>query len=74
MFRPDYSFRPAPGLSAVSRDTAGSAPRYPIRPLPDDEADIATLKRWFRQFIEVRDAEGGVLEPGLGPAMHSRDP
>ena len=46
------------GLSAVSRDTAGSAPRYPIRPLPDDTADLATLKRWFRQFVEVRDSEG----------------
>ncbi|MFN2199561.1 MAG: Rieske (2Fe-2S) protein [Caldilineaceae bacterium] len=46
------------GLSAVARDTADSAPRYPIRPLPDDTADLATLKRWFRRFVEVRDAEG----------------
>ncbi len=46
------------GLSAVSRDTAGMAPRFPIRPLPDDSVDLTTLKRWFRQFIEVRDAEG----------------
>src|SRR6516165_8782358 len=29
-----------------------------IRPLPDTTADLTTLKRWFRQFIEVRDAEG----------------
>jgi nitrite reductase/ring-hydroxylating ferredoxin subunit len=46
------------GLSAVARDSAGSAPRFPVRPLPGSGADLPTLKRWFRQFIEVRDAEG----------------
>ncbi len=46
------------GLSAVSAESAGSAPRFPIRPLPNTDADIPTLKRWFRQFIEVRDDEG----------------
>lgn len=46
------------GLSAVSRDCAGVPPRFPLRPLPDDATDFATLKRWFRQFVEVRDAEG----------------
>jgi nitrite reductase/ring-hydroxylating ferredoxin subunit len=46
------------GLAAVARDTAGSAPHFGVRPLPGATADFATLKRWFRQFIEVRDAEG----------------
>jgi nitrite reductase/ring-hydroxylating ferredoxin subunit len=46
------------GLSAVARDSIGQAPRFPVRPLPTLEADVPTLKRWFRQFIEVRDAEG----------------
>jgi hypothetical protein len=46
------------GLSAVARDSFGQAPRFPVRPLPTLEADVPTLKRWFRQFIEVRDAEG----------------
>lgn len=46
------------GLAAVAQDTAGHAPRFTVPPLPDDNADLATLKRWFRQFIEVRDAEG----------------
>lgn len=46
------------GLSAVAVDTAGSPPRFPVRPLPDSTTDIATLKRWFRSFIEVRDDEG----------------
>jgi nitrite reductase/ring-hydroxylating ferredoxin subunit len=46
------------GLSAVASEAAGSAPRFAIRPLPSIDTDILTLKRWFRQFIEVRDAEG----------------
>lgn len=46
------------GLAAVARDTAGSAPRFGIRPLPGAIPDFATLKRWFRQFINVRDNDG----------------
>lgn len=47
------------GLAAVANESAGQPPRFPIRPLPDGEtAGISTLKRWFRQFIAVRDAEG----------------
>ncbi len=46
------------GLSAVARETAGMAPRFLVRSLPGQAPDIETLKRWFRQFVEVRDAEG----------------
>ena len=46
------------GLSAVSQDTIGSAPRFGVWPLPEEGVSITTLRRWFRQFIEVRDAEG----------------
>ncbi|ESA36383.1 ferredoxin subunit of nitrite reductase and ring-hydroxylating dioxygenase [Leptolyngbya sp. Heron Island J] len=46
------------GLSAVARDCAGQPPRFTIHPLPDTPADFSTLKGWFRQFIEVRDAQG----------------
>jgi nitrite reductase/ring-hydroxylating ferredoxin subunit len=46
------------GLSAVARDCAGMAPRFGVQPLPDATTDLATLRRWFRRFIEVRDAEG----------------
>ena len=46
------------GLSAVSRDCAGEPPRFVIRPLPTGTADLSTLKRWFRRFVEVRDSEG----------------
>ncbi len=46
------------GLSAVARDCDGQAPRFAVRPLPTLPSDPAVVKRWFRQFVEVRDAEG----------------
>jgi hypothetical protein len=46
------------GLSAVAQDCQGQPPRFPLRPLPDSGADLARIKRWFRQFVEVRDPEG----------------
>ena len=46
------------GLSAVANSTDGNPPRFMVSPLPTVDADFLTLKRWFRQFIEVRDSEG----------------
>ncbi|MFQ5931265.1 MAG: Rieske (2Fe-2S) protein [Nitrospiraceae bacterium] len=46
------------GLAAVASDCADMAPRFILGPLPTATADLATLKRWFCRFIEVRDAEG----------------
>jgi nitrite reductase/ring-hydroxylating ferredoxin subunit len=46
------------GLAAVANDTAGMPPRFVVQPLPGNAIDIPTLKRWFRRFVEVRDAEG----------------
>jgi nitrite reductase/ring-hydroxylating ferredoxin subunit len=49
------------GLSAVASDCSGQPPRFAVSPLPDVQnptADIVTLKRWFRHFIEVRDGDG----------------
>ncbi len=46
------------GLAAVAQDCAGRPPRFPIQSLPNTPADFQTLKGWFRQFIEVRDAQG----------------
>ena len=45
------------GLADVAADSAVEAPRFPLAPLPGD-ADPARLGRWFRGFVEVRDAEG----------------
>jgi nitrite reductase/ring-hydroxylating ferredoxin subunit len=63
------------GLSAVAVDSAGAAPRFPVSSLPGDETDPAALKRWFRQFVEVRDAEGAercitsAVRVGASPAQ-----
>ena len=46
------------GLSAVARDCAGMPPRFGVHPLPALPSDFGRLKQWFRQFVEVRDAEG----------------
>ena len=49
------------GLSAVAGDCFGQPPRFAVSPLPDVQshaANVMTLKRWFRHFIEVRDADG----------------
>jgi class 3 adenylate cyclase/nitrite reductase/ring-hydroxylating ferredoxin subunit len=46
------------GLSAVAEDCAGAPPRFVVRPLPVVSVTPAALKQWYRQFIEVRDAEG----------------
>lgn len=47
------------GLADIASDTAGMSPRFNPRPLPNAETDIPTLKAWFRQFVEVRDAQAG---------------
>lgn len=46
------------GLAAVARDCDGMAPRFGVQPFPAFKGDPATLKRWFRRFVEVRDADG----------------
>jgi nitrite reductase/ring-hydroxylating ferredoxin subunit len=46
------------GLAAVAQDTDNTPARFIVRTLPGNTTDVATLKRWFRQFIEVRDNEG----------------
>lgn len=46
------------GLHAVAVDTAAMPPHFLIDPLPNQNVDLPTLKRWFRNFIEVRDDEG----------------
>lgn len=45
------------GLSAVAQDCASMPPRFKISPLPEPWPDLSSLKFWFRQFIESRDAQ-----------------
>ncbi|MGH3137644.1 MAG: Rieske (2Fe-2S) protein [Gaiellaceae bacterium] len=46
------------GLADVSAEAAWDPPRFPLDPLPSTEVDPVALGRWFRGFVEVRDAEG----------------
>jgi nitrite reductase/ring-hydroxylating ferredoxin subunit len=46
------------GLADVAMDSAGEPPHFSLDPLPGATAEPARLARWFRRFIEVRDAEG----------------
>lgn len=65
------------GLDAVARDTAGMAPRFVLTPLPGVAPDRATLLRWLRQFLAVRDDDGAervlisAVRAGLSPAALS---
>ncbi len=63
------------GLDAVSRESAGAAPRFVLTPLPGPAADVATLAGWLRQFLAVRDDEGAeralitAVQAGAGHAQ-----
>src|SRR5215211_6784483 len=46
------------GVADVAGETAGEPPRFPLDPLPAAGAEPHRLAGWFRQFVEVRDAEG----------------
>jgi nitrite reductase/ring-hydroxylating ferredoxin subunit len=46
------------GLLHVARDCAGQPSRRDLQPLGTEELDAATLCRWFRRSVEVRDSEG----------------
>lgn len=46
------------GLSAISSELENQPPRFLIKPLPTTEVTFSNIKKWFRQFIEVRDREG----------------
>ncbi|HEY2652788.1 MAG TPA: Rieske (2Fe-2S) protein [Solirubrobacteraceae bacterium] len=57
------------GLADVASDSAGQPPRFPLAPLPGQTPDVSRLATWFRQFVEVRDAEGA--ERALVSAVRS---
>ena len=57
------------GLSAVAQDCASMPPRFIVAPLPKPWPDLQTLKRWFRQFVESRNATAA--ERCLVTAIHA---
>jgi nitrite reductase/ring-hydroxylating ferredoxin subunit len=46
------------GVADVASDSAGDAPHFLLQPLPGSTTDPDRLARWFRRFVDVRDAEG----------------
>ena len=46
------------GLRQVASECAGRPPRFIVEPLPTGETRPEVFKQWFRDFIEVRDADG----------------
>jgi nitrite reductase/ring-hydroxylating ferredoxin subunit len=46
------------GLADVAADSAAGPPHFLLDPLPGRAPDARRLEAWFRQFVEVRDAEG----------------
>jgi hypothetical protein len=59
------------GLAFVSRDTRGSAPRFPLDPLTSS-VDPGRLAEWYRRFIDTRsgDAAERVLATALADGAH----
>ncbi len=45
------------GVADVAADSFGQPPHFALDPLPGT-TEPARLARWFRRFVEVRDAEG----------------
>jgi nitrite reductase/ring-hydroxylating ferredoxin subunit len=62
------------GLMHVARECAGRPPRFPLEALPRIATDAASLKRWFREFVERRNSDGAerclrtAIESGLPQA------
>ena len=46
------------GLLHIARANAGMPPRFALDPLPTRETRPEVFKLWFRNFIDVRDADG----------------
>jgi nitrite reductase/ring-hydroxylating ferredoxin subunit len=55
--QPDRAAALHHGLADVAADSAGQPPHFRLDPLPGP-ARPEQLARWFRGFVEVRDAEG----------------
>jgi hypothetical protein len=58
------------GLAEVASDSISEPPRFSLGPLPGRTVEAPKLAAWFRQFVEVRDAEGA--ERALISAIRDR--
>jgi nitrite reductase/ring-hydroxylating ferredoxin subunit len=59
------------GLGAVADDCAGEPPAFVQAPLSTDRASAERLREWFRETIELRDADGGerVIRAGVAAGL-----
>src|ERR671914_1921673 len=57
------------GIADVASDSAMQPPHFALDPLPGRPPDAARLALWFRNFVDVRDAEGA--ERALVSAVRS---
>lgn len=61
------------GLVQIAQECEGKPARFPVAPLSETGQSIERLKVWFRQFVEVRDAEAAertlrtAIECGMAP-------
>jgi nitrite reductase/ring-hydroxylating ferredoxin subunit len=46
------------GVLHVAGDSDGQPPQVLLQPLHTSNVSLATLKRWFRRWVEVRDRDG----------------
>lgn len=46
------------GLLHVAQDCAGHPPKFELQPLEGGDVEIATLRDWFRDLVEVRSIDG----------------
>jgi nitrite reductase/ring-hydroxylating ferredoxin subunit len=63
------------GLMQVADDCAGQPPRFELEPLPTGDISLARLKAWFRQAVDVRDADGAerTLRTAIAAGASSRE-
>ena len=62
------------GLVHVAGDCAGQPPKLALRPLEGGDLPLSTLKRWFRDLVEIRNPDGAerclltAIQQGAGDA------
>ena len=63
------------GISEVASNTAGESPFFVQDPLSTRDVSTTKLKRWFRDNIEVRDADGAerVLRTAIQEGLDEAD-
>ncbi len=60
------------GLTFVSSDTRGRAPRFALTPLGSGEVELARLADWYRRFIDTRSPDAA--ERALATVVASHTP